>query len=293
MRHDDWISFDEALAVKGGDRRYTAQVHPSWDGPLTTHGGLLAAIGLRAIDREINEAGKKQARAISCQYLRPPQHGEVEIDVDPLRVGRRFSSARATISQGGRPCIAVLATHSVRDLPEVTRWQASMPDVVAAPDRDAQRVRSADFSNSGEGWLAMPDEAPSFFHRLLIAPRFGGAPFMGPPADPAVGTENGGWVTLPDPRPIDPEFLVFMVDAFWPSVLQPLREPAMAPTLDLTIHLRSVLPREGLTDQPVLIHNTSSAVLDGISDSDSRIYAIDGTLLAQGRQLQLVAPLNV
>jgi len=47
------ISFDEALAIEGGERRYIAHVHPSWDGPLTTHGGLQAALALLAIDREI------------------------------------------------------------------------------------------------------------------------------------------------------------------------------------------------------------------------------------------------
>ncbi|MFY9488053.1 MAG: hypothetical protein WAP35_05075, partial [Solirubrobacterales bacterium] len=51
-------------------------------------------------------------------------------------------------------------------------------------------------------------------------------------------------------RPIDHAFLTFCVDAFWPSVFQPLRELVAAPTLDLTIYYRAELPPEGLVDQP-------------------------------------------
>jgi acyl-CoA thioesterase len=284
------ISFEQALTVTPTETGYTATVHPSWDGPLTTHGGLLAAILLRAIDAETNPDRAFQVRTLTCHYLRPPQHGEIDITVEPLRAGRRFSSARALISQNGKPCVAALSLHSVRELADLTSWSAPLPAVAGPPETDAPKIASPDYSDSADGWLDMPAEAPRFFQRLKIAPRFGTAPFMGGELDPASGTENGGWVALPGERPIDPELLVFLVDAFWPSVLQPLRTAAIAPTLDLTIHLRSVLPAAGLPAQPLLVHNTSSAVLDGTADSDSRIYSADGKLLAQGRQLQLVAP---
>lgn len=284
------ISFDEALQIEGGDRRYVANVHPSWDGPLTTHGGLQASLALLAIDREIGAGGLKQVRSLTAHYLRPPQHGEIEIHVDPLRTGRRFSSARAVISQAGRPCIAVLATYSVRDLPDITSWSVEMPKVAPAPPRDAPKATIEEFTRNGAGWIEMPDGVPKFFNQMLIAPRFGDAPYTGAAPNPVKGTTNGGWLMLPQPRPIDAAFMALLVDAFPPSILQPLRTPVIAPTLDLTIHFRSVFPPEGLPDQPLLVQNTSIAVVDGISDSDSRVFTADGTLLAQGRQSQLVAP---
>ena len=284
------ISFDEALAIEGAERRYTARVHPSWDGPLTTHGGLLAAIALSAIDREVNRAGDKQVRSLTCQYLRPPQHGEIEIHVDPLRSGRRFASARAMILQGGRACVSVLATHSVRELEEIDSWSIAMPDVSPPPDRGAPFVETPGYGDTGDGWLQMHPKAPNFFNHMMIAPRFGAAPFQGPPPDPRTGTENGGWVMNPQARPVDPAWLVFLVDAFWPSVLQPLRVPAGAPTLDLTIHLRALLPPEGLPDQALLVHNTCAGLIGGLADWDARIFARDGSLLALGRQHALVMP---
>ena len=104
--------------------------------------------------------------------------------------------------------------------------------------------------------------APPFFRRMLLSPRFGGMLFSGTPADPQRGTENGGWIMTREPRAIDAAWLCFMVDALWPSVLQPLSSPAIAPTLDLTTHFRVSLPPEGLPDQPLLVYNNSIAVED-------------------------------
>lgn len=289
----DTISFDEANRVEGAERHYTATVHPSWDGPLTTHGGLLAALAVKAVDLEINRDGALQPRSITCHYMRPPQHGEIDIFVDPMRRGRRFASSRATISQNGKPCIAVLATHSARDLVEVDNWALSAPDVAPAPAREDPPMSSEEVTAGGEGWLAMPKESPQFFHRFHLAPRFGHAPFAGPPVDPRIGTSNGGWITTREPRPIDISWLMFLVDALWPSVLQPIRTPLIAPTIDLTTHIRGSIPSDGLPDQPLLVHNVSRAVAGGLADSDSFVYGADGMLLAQARQLQLVAPLEV
>ncbi len=288
------IDFAQASRVSGSGRHYTADIHPSWDGPLTTHGGLLQAIAVRAIDMEMNADDAMLPRSISAHYLRPPEHGKIDIYVDPIRRGRRFASTRATISQGGKPCITVVATHSLRGLEEVDSWAIPAPDVAGPPARGATRAAVGEIQKLlPDAWLEMPDGAPRFFEQLLLSPRFGAGPFSGPAVDPAVGTANGGWLTTPHPHPIDAAWLCLVVDALWPSVLEPLRKPAMAPTLDLTTHIRADLPPGGLPDQPLLVHNVSRALRGGLADSDSFVFSADGELLAQGRQLQFVQPVEL
>jgi acyl-CoA thioesterase len=288
-KSSEQLDFVAASQVAGGERHYTAQIHPSWDGPLTTHGGLLQAIALRAIDAEVNADGKYQARSLSCHYLRPPRHGAVDVYVDPLRRGRRFASSRATMSQDGKPCVTVLATHSVREMKEIAHWSLPAPKATPPPPRSAPRVGPKEYlAAPNETWLAMPEGAPRFFDQILLAPRFGSAPFRGKPVDLEKGTENGGWIATPQPQPIEAAWLALVVDILWPPVLQTLTEPAMAPTLDLTTHIRADIPVEGLPDQPLLIHNVTRAAIGGLSEADCYIFTANGSLLAQGRQLQLL-----
>lgn len=287
----DHPDFDQAIAVNGSNGTYRADVHPAWDGPLSTHGGLLGAIMLKAVDAEIADTAF-QIRSLTCHYLRPPKHGEVSVEVEVLRKGRRFASSRAIMYSEGKPAISALTTHSVRDLPIVDQWAPKGPEVKPPPDRDAPMLKPQEFALGNNGFIEMPEGTPEFFRRLLFAPRIGTGPFIGPPVDPQKGTSNGGWLLTRTPRSIDVAYLAFLVDIFWPSVLEPLRTPAIAPTLDLTTHFRATLPPDGLPDQPLLVHNTSIAVEDGLADSDSRVFAADGKLLAQGRQLQMLAPFD-
>lgn len=286
------VSFDDAIEIReAGEGRFTANVDPSWDGPLSTHGGILAALVLRAIDRVVNPGDELQVRTLSLHYLRPPVHGEIEIEVEPLRAGRRFANTQARIVQGDRLCVTTLAVHSARGLPQLGAFQEAPPQVDPCPPRDAVTTGMYEHRHTlAEGWLEMHRKAVPFFHQLKIAPRFGGPIFSGNAVPEGEGDENGGWVLLPEPRVVDPLLLALYVDAFWPSSLQALTVPAMAPTLDLTIHFREELPSGGLPEQPLLVHNTTAALIDGTSDSDSRVYTADGRLLAQARQLQFVAP---
>jgi hypothetical protein len=91
---------------------------------------------------------------------------------------------------------------------------------------------------------------------------------------------------------LDTALVALFTDAWWPPALEPLSEPAGAPTIDLTIHFRADLPRDGLADQPVLGRYVSNAAAGGMVEEDGVIWAADGTVLAQSRQLALFARLS-
>ncbi|MDX6684010.1 MAG: hypothetical protein QOF86_138, partial [Baekduia sp.] len=70
-----------------------------------------------------------------------------------------------------------------------------------------------------------------------------------------------------------------------------LTAPAPAPTIDLTIHFRTRLPHPGMAPgAPVLARFSSSTSHGGFFEEDGEIWAPDGTLLAQSRQLALLYP---
>ena len=76
-----------------------------------------------------------------------------------------------------------------------------------------------------------------------------------------------------------------LADAWFPAPWPRLAELAPAPTIDLTIHFRSPLP---LPDSLLLGRFRNRLVRDGFFEEDGELWAPDGTLVAQSRQLGLL-----
>jgi acyl-CoA thioesterase len=279
-RQPNEAEFDRAIAVEPlGDGRYGAVVDPGWGAPMGPNGGYLAAIAVRAFEAELDPAGERRVRSLTCHFLRRPAEAPIELRVESLRSGRRLTFGRLTGFQEGREVLTALAAFAVPGLHEVATWTPELPDAGPPPagDRD---------------WAAWDDRMPALMQRVRIAPRIGGALFSGRELEPGTGPATGGWIELVEPRGIDAALVALCTDVWWPPALEPLSEPAGAPTVDLTIHFRADLPRGGLPDQPLLGHFHTAAATAGFIEEDGVVFAADGTLLAQSRQLALFVPLG-
>ena len=284
---------DRATAVRRlAEGRYAGEVHDGWGAPPGPNGGYLARIVARALGAHVDPTGERQLRSLSCHYMRPAQPGEIELTVETLRAGRRFSTGRATVAQDGKDVLTALAAFSVSGLPSAATWSPATPEVPGAPARDAPRLAPDAYTAESGAWIAPTAEMPDIAHRVKLAPRFGGAPFSGRELVPGETVRSGGWIELPEARPIDAVYTALLADVWWPPALEPLTALAIAPTIDLTIHIRAELPPEGLPDQPVLGCFGTAAAVGGTIEEDGELFLADGTLLAQSRQLALFAPLG-
>ncbi|MEA2478395.1 MAG: hypothetical protein QOJ07_317 [Thermoleophilaceae bacterium] len=284
-------AFDRAIAVQpAGDGRATGSIDEGWSAPLGPNGGYLAAIAVRALEAQVDPAGERRVRALTCHYLRRAVAGPIELEVETVRAGRRLATGRLTGRQDGREVIAAIAAFSSPGLDEVAAWAPALPDVPGPPDRDATVVRARDWR--GKGWLGPDDGTPQLLEHVRLAPRIGGRPFSGRAPEPGVAPTTGGWIELADRRPIDAAFVALCTDVWWPPSLEPLSRAAGAPTIDLTIHFRADLPPGGLDPEPVLGRFESSAAIGGLVEEDGVLFLADGTLLAQSRQLALLTPVG-
>jgi acyl-CoA thioesterase len=284
---------DRATAVAPlGDGRYRGEVEDGWGAPPGPNGGYLAAIVTRAMQSHVSTDGERQLRSLSAHYLRPARPGEVDVAVETVRAGRRFSTVGATVHQDGKQIISVLAAFSGRGLPTAGKWTPALPAVAPAPPHDAAGLPPGEYDPRSGAWLAPTPEMPSIVHRVKIAPRIGASPFSGRELVPGEAVETGGWIELPAPRPIDAVYVALLADVWWPPSLEPLTAPAVAPTIDLTVHVRADLPPAGLPHQPVLGRFRTAAAVNGTMEEDGELFLADGTLLAQSRQLALLAPLG-
>lgn len=292
-------TFDQATTVtQVGDGRFRAEVDPGWSTPIAANGGYLAAILVRAIEAHgaAGAAGvgrDRQLRSLTCHYLRPVRGGPLDVRVEVLRAGRRISTVELTAVQDGKEAIRALAALAVLDLPAAGQWEPEPPQIGPPPPSDAPLIEPDDYRRSGaDGWLGPTPTMPPMFRRVRVAPRIGGVPFSNRPLPPGEAPETGGWIALPEARPIDAAFIALCADVWWPPAFQPLGRPAIAPTIDLTIHVRADVPPEGLPDQPVLGWYRSTAAHGGLMEEDAALFLPDGTLLAHARQLAIFMPLE-
>ncbi|HEY4279417.1 MAG TPA: thioesterase family protein [Conexibacter sp.] len=285
--------FDDATAIRPlGEGRYAADIDLNWAAPTAANGGYLAAIVVRAVLAHADPEGARRLRSLTLHYLRPVGAGPLELELETIRSGRRITSVRVRALQGGRESIAALAALATPDLPAAGTWLPSPPAVAPAPTRDAPRLQPQELAGEPNSWLALFDGAPAITHRVQLAPRFGGVPFSGRQPREGTAPQTGGWITLPDPHPVDAAYLALCADVWWPPGFEPLDRPAVAPTIDLTIHFRADLPPGGLPDQPVLGWYRSTAARGGLVEEDGLLFLGDGTLLAHSRQLALFVPIE-
>ncbi|WP_210492191.1 thioesterase family protein [Patulibacter sp. SYSU D01012] len=286
-------AFARATAVRSlGDGRYRAEVGADWSAPTGPNGGYLAAILVRALEGELAPEGERRLRSLTVHYLRTAALGSLEIDVRVLRTGRRTASAAVSARQDGRDVLAGLAAFAAPGLDAAATWTPAAPDVPAPPAPDAPAVRGADYRPGGGAWLEAPPGTPSISRQLRMAPVLGTGPFVARPLDGDHGVETGGWIASPEAQPVDAAYVAQLTDFWWPPAFEVLERPAIAPTIDLTIHLRADLPPGGLPPTPVLGTYRSTAAVDGLVEEDATLVLPDGSLLAQARQLALLAPLS-
>ncbi len=278
----DLGAFDRDTAVElrevaGATQRFDAVVADGWRAGRGPHGGYLAAMLLRALTSAVADP-HRAPRSLTIHYARAPEPGPVSIAVVLERAGRSLSTLSARMEQHGRLIALALAAFSVPwSGPEIS--DLAMPQV-AAPD-PVRKLRS------------LPTHgAPSFAQHITFQPRLGGMPFTGATQP----MEIGGWVSLAEARPLDALSIALFADALIPAPFMRVSEPNAAPTIDLTVHFRASLPRAADPDpdpdpeEMCLLLIRGTLISEGFFEEDGTIWASDGTVLAQSRQLALLLP---
>jgi acyl-CoA thioesterase len=259
-------AFARATAVQPlGAGAWRAEVDASWSTQLGANGGYLAAVVLRAVLGELDDPSRA-ARSLTCHYLRPPETGELRLDVAVERSGRSLSTVSARVTQDERLCVLAVGAFA-RELEGALDYTSAPPEVPAAADLER---------------MAPVSVVPMTKH-FEMRPAIGAPLFTG-----AEESASGGWLRFADPEPLDAPALAMFADAWFPSVMPRLTRPAALPTIDLTIHFRAPQAAAAVDGEPVLAVFRSSTAADGFFEEDGEIWSADGVLLAHSRQLALL-----
>jgi acyl-CoA thioesterase len=96
---------------------------------------------------------------------------------------------------------------------------------------------------------------------------------------------NTAWLRTDPPAALSWPLLGAMADVWMPPAFTKLGRPAIVPTLDLTVHFRVPEPPAAAW---VLAGHRSDHAAGGTWTCDGHLWAPDGTLLVQSRQLALL-----
>jgi hypothetical protein len=237
------------------EAQFASDIAPGWRAGRGPHGGYLAAILLRALIATVDDS-ERTPRSLTIHYAASPEAGPVEI--------------RTTVE---RVTALALAAFSVP-------WTAPGANELPMPDLGAPDAERRSTPKIFKG-------APEFTKQLVMQPRVGAIPFAGSGAPMRVG----GWTGLPEPRPVDALALALFSDAWFPPSFIALDSPAVSPTIDLTIHFRQPISACDCDPAALCLGVFETRLLhDGLFEEDGVIWAPDGAVLAQSRQLGIIMP---
>ncbi len=262
--------FDDDTALTPlGDGRFAGRISPDWSIVRGANGGHIAAILLRGVVMEVDDAAR-EPRSLTVHFARVPRDEPFEVFANIERTGRTTANVSARFVQDDKLIamgIAVVSTP--QSGPEFS--DLAMPEVPRPDAIDAVADRQ-DF----------PFGRQFDFRRAL-------GPDIGETSDVA---EIGVWMRLREHQPVDHIVATQLMDAFAPAVFAKLGTGgggAGVPTIEMTYHFRESLP---VADQPpdawhLGIYRTHTA-RGGFIEEDGWLWNERGVLVAQSRQLALL-----
>lgn len=255
---------DETRLHQRADGRWIGHVHPAWNIGQNPNGGYLMALAMSAMGRLAPE--HPDPLSITVHYLRPGSAGvDCEVDAVIVRSGRTLSTARATLSQEGKPRLEVIAALGTLGEPAPPRLTVPPPSI---PPPEQCVDRSGD-----EQGLDLP-----ILDRLEVRLH---------PEEARAGAAGRaqvtGWIRLRDGREPDSHAVVLFADAFPPAIFGLLGVVGWVPTLELTVHVRRRSAPGWMLGQ---FHTRDLA--DGRMIEDGKLWDSSGQLVARARQLALV-----
>ena len=255
------------LTPKGGTDAgtYSANITPDWLQGRAGFGGLLAALSVSALRREVGD--ERPLRALMTAFVGPAAVGEVDITTQTLRSGKSVTWTDARVFQRDQVCTSVSACfggsrESSIDIPVADRPEAKSPE------------ESLPFPY-------LSGLTPEFIQHFEMRWAFGGQPFSG-----SKESEMGVWVKFREEGPITESHLITFMDLLPPAVLQ--MQSDLKPISTLTWHLEILddLTAEDARDGEGwwFVHVYARGAANGYSQQNATLYTPTGRALAMSQQ---------
>jgi acyl-CoA thioesterase len=245
---------------------YQAALAPNWDIAGVVDGGYTLAVAGRALQHRTG----RDPVSVTAHYLSPGRTGPLTVATDIIKAGSRFTTGSALVRQDDRPVMALLGSFGEYPEQDDVLRRDDQPPSLPPPD-DLPRVRH-------QPGAPFP---PPFMERIdvRLSPDDSGFFDGRPSGEPRM---RGYWRLL-DHEPCDAIALLLAADSLPPTTFNSGLAIAWTPTLELTVHVRSV-PVPGW----LRLDFRTRAISHGRLEVDGLIWDASDRLVAMSRQLMLV-----
>lgn len=256
-------TFSDLLArARAETPSLTIEVPSDWSQGRSTFGGLIVALALERM-RDHVEPGRRP-RSLLVAFIGPVAPGPIEIRVERLREGRSASQLEARVIQAGATCCTVTAAFAGD--------RESKLDIASRPVPELR---------GPEGLTALPfieGITPVFTQYLELRWAVGAIPYTRTDMH-----EQAGWCRFREGGSANESHVLALVDA-WPTpVLQQLRMPVAASSMNWMIEFPDV-DESAPADGWWCFQATTDRAVGGWVHVHAELWSPSGKLVALSRQ---------
>ena len=258
----------ETTVVETGENCFRATVGEQWSSLQGAHGGIVAALAVRAVEKTLTKLGVERnatLRAATFGYASGNVPGDLDINVEVIRRGRTMVTSHVTVTQNDK-------TTTVARLHHATPWEGiEFSDAPAPPVKPTELVRL--------------DENARVTHLNNVETHLDAA------CIPFTGASRGEWRAWCRPHhggTFDTTWLTMFGDYFPPAVFARSSGPSRAVTIEYSMQVHDAAGSWTIGDNellPARMHVFHSH--DGFAVEDGWVWLPNGQLLATFRQTRL------
>lgn len=262
----DNVYSTDLVSVPEGNGLRTLTMTDRWNTPAgRPNGGYILAAMLTGLSAEMES---DDPRVAAITYHGPPSNGHAEMRCRPVRSGRTIQTGDAELWQNDKLVAQLTASYGPRFADRPSRELGTPPQLPPADALPDPR----EMGQPGGGIFDRVD------YRLAAMPGF----IAGQPSDDPTYEL---WQRRSDGQAADYATLAFLCDSFIPPVFELGPDVAQASlTVQLTVHLHRLPASEWIATRLTTRH-----VIDGFHEEDCELWDAEGNLLAQSRQLAILA----
>lgn len=241
-------------------------VPPSWAQGRAVFGGLMAALVYETMRQKITDG--RPVRSLAISFVAPAAADvPIRFEAEVLREGKAVSTLLGRAVQDGQVVTLVQGN-----------FGAGRPSVVNVPALPAMDMKALEQATPELPHIK--GVTPDFMQHVALRWAIGGLPFSGNPS-----RHMGGWVRLRGvaEEPVSEAHLLALVDAWPPSLMPFLKQPAAGSTLTWTIEFVQPTPQLSTLDWCRYCVETEYA-RDGYGHAAAALWTAQGELLALSRQ---------